>query len=152
MGEAKRRKIADKYYGMKPKHGRGIFLSAPITVDGEKIVAASSSIDPLELRRAVLFWDRLVWPDSKIISFGSNDDEKLLEAEGILTRPRPLSFNEQAGVGGISALYRIENSSDITIGASRRDILQISTSRNTWILNVKNLANGLCRKVNTLSS
>lgn len=116
MGEAKRRKAVDPYYGMRPKHGRGILLSAPITYDGNEIVAKSSSVDPAELRRATLFWDRLVWPDSKIISLGSNDDEKLLEAEGLLTRPRPTRYNDTAGVGNMSALMRITNSQDITLG------------------------------------
>lgn len=116
MGEAKRRKAVDPYFGMKPKHGRGILLSAPISYDGKAIVAKSSSIEPAELRRATLFWDRLVWPDSQIISLGSNDDEKLLESEGLLTRPRPTRYNDAAGVGHMSALMRITGSTDITIG------------------------------------
>lgn len=116
MGEAKRRKALDPYFGMRPKHGRGVLLSAPITYDGNEVVAKSSSVDPAELRRATLFWDRLVWPDSKIISLGSNSDENLLEAEGLLTRPRPTRYNDTAGVGNMSALMRITNSQDITIG------------------------------------
>lgn len=119
MGEAKRRKASDPYFGMKPKCGRGILLSAPIVYDGKKVVAETSSIDPAELRRATLFWDRLVWPDSKIISFGSNSDEELLEAEGLLTRPRPEHHNDLAGVGNMSALIRIEGSRDITIGSEQ---------------------------------
>lgn len=116
MGEAKRRKAVDPYFGMKPKHGRGILLSAPISYDGKAIVAKSSSVDPAELRRAALFWDRLVWPDSQIISLGSNDDEKLLESEGLLTRPRPTRYNDAAGVGNMSALMRFTDSTNITIG------------------------------------
>jgi len=115
MGEAKRRKAVDPYFGKKPKHGRGILLSAPISYDGKAIVAKSSSVDPAELRRAALFWDRLVWPDSQIISLGSNDDEKLLESEGLLTRPRPTRYNNTAGVGNMSALMRITESTNITI-------------------------------------
>lgn len=116
MGEAKRRKAVDPYFGMKPKHGRGILLSAPIVFDGNELLAKSSSVDPAALRRATLFWDRLVWPDSKIISFGSNDDEKLLEAEGLLSRPRPIRHNDGAGVGNMDALIRITNSFDINLG------------------------------------
>lgn len=119
MGEAKRRKAVEPYFGMKPKHGRGILLSAPIVFDGNKLLAKSSSIDPAELRRATLLWDRLVWPDSKIISLGSNTDEEFLEAEGLLTRPRPVRFNDDAGVGNMQALMRITDSFDITIGMSQ---------------------------------
>ncbi len=117
MGEANRRKKVDPYFGMKPKHGRGILLSAPIVFNGKVILAKSSSVDPAELRRATLFWDRLVWPDSKIISLGSNADETLLEAEGLLTRPRPMQYNDAAGVGNMSAIMRITNSHNTTIGA-----------------------------------
>lgn len=119
MGEAKRRKNIDPYFGMKPKRGRGILLSVPIVYDGRKVVAETSSIDPAELRRAALFWDRLVWPDSKIISFGSNSDEKLLETEGMLTRPRPDRYNDLAGVGNSSALFRIEDSREISIASEQ---------------------------------
>lgn len=119
MGEAKRRKAVDPHYGMKPKHGRGILLSAPIVYDGTKVVAETCHVDPAELRRAVLFWDRLVWPDSRIISFGSSTDEKLLETEGLLTRPRPERYNEEAGVGNMSAIMRLEDSFHITIGSEK---------------------------------
>lgn len=116
MGEAKRRKAVDPYFGMKPKNGRGILLSAPIVYDGKVMLAKSSSIDPAELRRATLFWDRLVWLDSRIISLGSNHDEKLLVAEGLLTRPRPTRYNGAAGVGNMQALMRITESYNITLG------------------------------------
>lgn len=116
MGEAKRRKAVDPYYGIKPKAGRGIFLSAPVTFTSGKMIAASSSINPCELRRAALFWDRLVWPESRIICFGSNSDEKLLQQEGILSRPRPTRLNYEAGVGNAQALMLITNSTDITLG------------------------------------
>ena len=119
MGEARRRKAVDPYFGMKPKRGRGILLSAPITYDGKAIIAQSSSIDPAELRRAALFWDRLVWPDSQIISLGSNADEMLLASEGLLSRPRPTRYNDAAGVGKMSALVRITESSNITIGTEQ---------------------------------
>ncbi|WP_143076382.1 DUF6236 family protein [Roseovarius lutimaris] len=116
MGEAKRRKRLDPYFGMRPKNGRGILLSAPIVYDGKVILAKSSSVDPAELRRATLFWDRLVWPDSKIISLGSNSDEKLLEAEGLLIRPRPTRHNDAAGIGNMNSLMRTTESYDITLG------------------------------------
>lgn len=115
MGEANRRKAVDVYFGMKPKNGRGILLCAPIVSDEKRILVKSSNIDPSELRRALLFWDRLVWPDSKIISLDSNQDELLLAAEGLLTRPRPTRYNDDAGVGNRAALIKIENATDISL-------------------------------------
>ncbi|MBP0483979.1 DUF6236 family protein [Sagittula salina] len=115
MGEAKHRKAIDPYYGKKPKYGRGILLSPPMVYDGKKVVLQSSSIDPGELRRSALFWDRLVWPDSAIISTGSNIDEEFLKAEGLLTRPRPTRYNQEAGLGGALSLTRLVSASDITV-------------------------------------
>lgn len=118
MGEAKKRKLNDPFFGKKPKLGRGIFLSAPIVVEGTKINALSSSIDPVELRMSVLFWDRLLWLDSNIISFGSNSDEVLLESEGILNRPRPEVFVGKGFSSEIArnfSLVRLVDSADIKI-------------------------------------
>ncbi|MDR7125549.1 DUF6236 family protein [Pseudotabrizicola sp. 4114] len=115
LGEAKRRKSLDPYYGMRPKLGRGIFLSAPMRFDG-KTAEVSNDIDSAELRRAALFWDRLVWPDSRIVSVASNSDEKFLENAGILVRPRPNRFDEQLGIGDMLSLIRIEHGSNASIG------------------------------------
>lgn len=119
MGEAKRRRKSDPYFGLQPKKGRGIFLSAPVEVSEEKVALKSSNINPAELRRAVLFWDRLVWPDSKIVSLGSNSDEQFLEKERILERPRPSNLNDEAGVGNMAALIRVENSTGISLGGEK---------------------------------
>lgn len=89
MGEARQRKATDPTFGIRPKNGRGILLSAPVIFDGLKTVAVTSNIDSAELRRSALFWDRLVWPKSLIVGFESNYDEELLEAEDILFRPTP---------------------------------------------------------------
>ncbi|WP_306006679.1 DUF6236 family protein [Aquicoccus porphyridii] len=86
MGEAKRRRLSEPHFGKRPKRGRGILLSAPIEFDGQEL-AVQNDIDPAELRRAALFWDRMHWPQSNIIDVQSNDDERFLEEEGILTRP-----------------------------------------------------------------
>ncbi|WP_028222193.1 DUF6236 family protein, partial [Paraburkholderia oxyphila] len=89
MGEAKRRKATDPSYGKVPKdtHKRGLVVSPPIVIEGGRLFAKSSNLDPLELRFALLFWDRLVWPSSRVIHFASNQDEQFLEAAGILNRP-----------------------------------------------------------------
>jgi hypothetical protein len=89
MGEAKRRKATDPNYGRVPKDPghRGLVVSAPIEIDGTKLFAKSSNLDPQELRFSLLFWERLVWPTSRVIYFGSNQDEQFLEAAGVLERP-----------------------------------------------------------------
>lgn len=84
MGEAKRRKLADPKYG-KPQ--RGLIVSPPIEIDGTTLKARSSNLDPQELRLAALFWDKIVWPSSRAIHFGSGPDEQFLEQVGVLTRP-----------------------------------------------------------------
>jgi hypothetical protein len=89
MGEAKLRKIIEPNYGKIPKEAesRGMVISPPIEVVGTRLIAKSSNIDAQELRFALLFWDRLVWPSSRAIHFASNQDEQYLESIGILKRP-----------------------------------------------------------------
>ena len=94
---------------MKTKHERGILLSAPIAFEGDEFSIESSNIDPAELRRSALFWDKLVWPDSKIFSLGSSDDEDLLQAERVLSRPSPTQHNDAAGVGDKPAIIDLIN-------------------------------------------
>lgn len=100
MGEAKRRKETDPNYG-KPKSYdfKGIVVSAPVTIEnfvsmgctpvttGTSVKVDSTHIHPDELRFSLLFWDKLVWPSSKAISFESNEDELYLEKVGVLERP-----------------------------------------------------------------
>lgn len=89
MGEAKRRRQTEPNFGFVPKSAnyRGLVVSPPIEIEGNRLVAKSSNLDPQELRFALLFWDRLVWPSSRAIHFGSGPDEAFLERAGILTRP-----------------------------------------------------------------
>ena len=62
-------------------------MSPPLEIQGTMLRAKSSNLDPQELRMALLFWDRLVWPSSRAIYFGSGPDEQFLEKVGVLTRP-----------------------------------------------------------------
>ena len=87
MGEAKRRMATEPGYGKVPKGGRGLVVSAPMSVDGESVYIKSSTLDPQELRMALLFWDKLAWPVSNIIHMGSDPDASFLEQAGVLTRP-----------------------------------------------------------------
>lgn len=88
MGEAKHRRRIDPNYGRVPKDSRrGLIVSPPIEIDGSRLYAKSSQLDPQELRFALLFWDQLVWPSSRAIHFASGPDALFLESAGILTRP-----------------------------------------------------------------
>lgn len=89
MGEAKRRKQTEQNFGRVPKSAntRGLVISPPIAIEDDGLFIKSSNIDPQELRFALLFWDKLVWPSSRTIHMGSNPDETYLEDAKILTRP-----------------------------------------------------------------
>ncbi|WP_156955361.1 DUF6236 family protein [Polaromonas glacialis] len=89
MGEAQRRKHSDPNFGRFPKKApfRGLVVSPPIEIEGTRLLARSSNLDPQELRFALLFWDQLVWPSSRAIHFASGPDEVFLESAKILTRP-----------------------------------------------------------------
>lgn len=85
MGEAKRRKKVDPFYGKVPKAGKGIVVSPPITIGADgSLDLQGGGIDPVELRRAVLFWDRINKPKNNFISFGQSADEKFLAECGLL--------------------------------------------------------------------
>jgi len=89
VGEAKNRKARDSFYGRYPKQGKGLVISNPLQVNkGGDLHIKSSDLDPQELRRNLLFWDKLVWPRSQGISIsGSRPEVEFLSGEGILTRP-----------------------------------------------------------------
>lgn len=91
MGEAKRRAASDKYFGQIPKNGRGLVISSPIEVDSSGNLKGSTELDPLVLRRSLLFWDRLIWPLSNTLHFGDGPESEFLRQEGILTRPETTS-------------------------------------------------------------
>ena len=114
MGEANRRKQIDPNYGRAPKSSnfgssvvrppnklkdssyRGLVVSPPIQIEGTRLFAKSSNLDPQELRFALLFWDQLVWPSSRAIHFGSGPDEEFLERAGVLTRPEYTFYGDVA--------------------------------------------------------
>jgi hypothetical protein len=100
MGEAKRRKQTEQNFGRVPKSAnyRGLVVSPPIEIQGTSLFAKSSNLDPQELRFALLFWDKLVWPSSRAIYFVSGPDETFLESAGILIRPE-YTFNGDVAQG-----------------------------------------------------
>jgi Family of unknown function (DUF6236) len=84
LGEAKRRKAADPTFG---RSIRGLVLSCPIEIDGRQLLVKSVRLDPQELRFALLFWERLVWPISRAVYIESGPDEKFLIEAGVMKRP-----------------------------------------------------------------
>ena len=100
MGEAKRREQIEPNFGHVPKKAnyRGLVVSPPIEIEGNRLMAKSSNLDPQELRFALLFWDRLVWPSSRFIHFASGPDETFLESAGILNRTE-YTFNGDVAQG-----------------------------------------------------
>jgi hypothetical protein len=47
----------------------------------------TAGLDPHELRHALLFWDKLVWPMNNIVRVGADQDIEFLETSKILERP-----------------------------------------------------------------
>jgi hypothetical protein len=103
LGEASRRKANDPFYGRMPKGGKGIVISAPITIEPDGSISARSEIDERELRRAVLFWDRIVFPSKNIIEFSEGPEIEYLMKAGILKRPKAQSTNSLGSAGHLFA-------------------------------------------------
>ena len=90
MGEAKIRKASDPSYGKAPKKhpSRGLIISTPIQIDTTNYsFSAEGGLDPSELRFSLLYWDKLVHPQSNFFRFDGGDDAKFLVSAGVLTQP-----------------------------------------------------------------
>jgi Family of unknown function (DUF6236) len=106
LGEAKYRRKNEPDFGTFPKqlnlssrlNSRGLIVSPAMEIDGSRLFVKSSNLDPQELRFALLFWDRLLWPSSRAIHFSSNDDELFLERSNVLSRPN-YTFNGDGAQG-----------------------------------------------------
>ena len=104
MGEAKIRKATDPSYGKVPKKhpSRGLIISTPIQIDTTNYsFSAEGGLDPSELRFSLLYWDKLVHPQSNFFRFDGGDDAKFLVSAGLLTQP-PYMFR---GGDPISILF-----------------------------------------------
>lgn len=66
---------------------RGIVLSAPMEIAGNQVRIINSSLDLSEIRRSLLFWDRIAWPVTNGLHLASNQDETYLQSIGKLVRP-----------------------------------------------------------------
>lgn len=88
MGEAKRRRTVDPLYGKSPKYGKGIIVSPMVSINNRGQLALRGGIDPVELRRSVLFFDRLVLPKNRAIELRLTPDESFLVQCGVLEEYR----------------------------------------------------------------
>ena len=89
MGEAKIRKASDPKYGKVPKESqsRGLIISNRMKIDPNKhSISGLGGFDPGELRFSLLYWDKLVYPNNNLISFGGGEDEEFLISAGVLSK------------------------------------------------------------------
>lgn len=66
---------------------RGLIISNPISISNHSLRVFYPSIDERELRFALLYWDKLAWPQSSAMEFCTTPDIYFLEECGILIRP-----------------------------------------------------------------
>lgn len=67
---------------------RGVIISNPLRIEGTSVHIESSEIDPSELRRSLLFWDKIIWPETNGIHIDGGVDIDYLKELGKLIRPR----------------------------------------------------------------
>ena len=65
---------------------RGLIISPPIAIEGNSVTLRHASIDPQELRYALLFWDVLNFPTNNVMRIRSSPDVQFLEGAGVLQR------------------------------------------------------------------
>lgn len=77
---------------------RGLVVSVPIEIiDGGGLYVRSSSLAPQELRSSILFWDKLDFPQSRLINFADTPDTQFLAESGILQRSMSPIFSLMGG-------------------------------------------------------
>ncbi|MFG1300518.1 DUF6236 family protein [Xanthobacter sp. V3C-3] len=91
---------------------RGLVISCPIKAEaGGRSLKIDTNLDPQDLRFSLLFWDKLDWPESSLLSFGLSQDAQYLIDIGVLQRskmPTPTGafLMEPAFVDGHRRVYR----------------------------------------------
>lgn len=139
MGEAKRRKLNEPMFGKVQNLSipRGIVISSPMRVEGRSLSLNGYNLHPDELRFALLYWDKLAWPITNIISGGLTKDEEHLIDIGVIERP---CFNFEGDLAqgmlhgyldifekksndspGLWSLSEGKNSLDVIVGAHKFD-------------------------------
>lgn len=92
-------------FDVVPKLGRGIIISNPLTVDRNGGVSiATTSLDPIELRRSLLFWNHLVWPMNNVVNIGGGIEADFLESCGVLSRPKYNAFSTKGKSTNIGSI------------------------------------------------
>lgn len=86
MGQARLRKLFDPHYG-KPKH-RGLVVGTKTRIERNGGITTDGGLHPQELRFALLFWDKLVWPVNTFFLQTGCSESKLLQDCGVLERPQ----------------------------------------------------------------
>jgi hypothetical protein len=124
MGEAKRRKVNDPSFGRYPKLGRGLVISNPVTIKGDNYLSMNTELDAIELKRAVLFWDKLVWPRNNIVNWADSAEVEFLISEGIMSRPQGKS--DAIGKLGASEIGRLHINEYIRLDAMEPGVWAIS--------------------------
>lgn len=89
MGASKIRKSVDPLYGIRPQRSdseRGLIVSPPIHIDrkNDSIDIAQSDFDSVEIRSAILYWDKLIYPKSTVIEIDPGEDADFLKKAGVL--------------------------------------------------------------------
>lgn len=104
MGEAKYRKANDPYYGKPKPTIKGIILSVPIETNGTEAFLKKTDLDDQDLRSTLLYWDRIAFPTSNIISIPGGQNVDYLASCGILQR-RVYRFSGDGVQSLIAAQY-----------------------------------------------
>lgn len=84
-----------------PKNDRGLVVSVPVKVEGQKL-KVMGRLDVQELRFALLFWDRLDFPENSFMSLGGGPEFDYLIAAGVAQR----SFARLDGGGDGAAISK----------------------------------------------
>ena len=131
MGEAKRRAASDPTFGRSPQRGPGLIVCPPIEILAEGFHVKSSYLDPQELRFALLFWNRLVWPSSTFMAFHSGPDEEFLEQAGILTRP---SYSHRGPVSLVDLFPRLQVQAFIDLEEREPGLWALAQGENSLLI------------------
>ena len=72
----------------KSDPGRGIVIGPGFRSIGPTGFQADTRDVPALIRRCLLYWDKIEWPDNNLVSLGNGPDGDFLQSAGILHRTR----------------------------------------------------------------
>ena len=88
------RKLSDPNYGKTSKFKPGIIITPMILALKDSIKIENSDVAPDTLRSALLFYEKIVFPESKTLKFSGGQDVITLEEQGIIQR---MHFGKNGG-------------------------------------------------------